>query len=190
MWSVAVWHAISCHKFMQMIKIRENISTPTFGTFMLRKIQPKLPTNLTEIFHSKSLGTTANGCGYTATRITEVFPCFFLGCKANAKLKPAKMGHGQHSSKFVVCVVFYSIVLLLIVLLYVLFVCKLFVLFFCYSIVLLLIVLLYVLCVCKCVLYHCHRVSTQLQLTNISYHIITRAACNFIIQRHEKCCDL
>jgi hypothetical protein len=33
--------------FMQMFKISENISAPTFGTFMLRKIQPKLPTNLT-----------------------------------------------------------------------------------------------------------------------------------------------
>jgi len=27
--------------------------------------------------------------------------------------------------------------------------------------------------VCICVLYYCHRVSTQLQLTNITYHIIT-----------------
>jgi len=35
------------------------------------------------------------------------------------------------------------------------------------------IVLFYVLFVCKCVLYYYHRVATQLQLTNISYHIIS-----------------
>ena len=27
-------------------------------------------------------------------------------------------------------------------------------------------------CVCKCALYYCHRVATQLHLTNISYHIL------------------
>jgi len=41
----------------------------------------------------------------------------------------------------------------------------LFVLFY----ILFVFVLFYVLFVCKCVLYHCHWVSTQLQLTNISY---------------------
>jgi hypothetical protein len=38
--------------------------------------------------------------------LTEVFPCFFLSCKANAKLKLTKTGHGPHSSTLVViCVV-------------------------------------------------------------------------------------
>jgi hypothetical protein len=35
-----------------------------------------------------------------------------------------------------------------------------------------LIVFVYVLFVCKCVLYYCHRVATQLQLTNISISIM------------------
>ena len=34
--------------------------------------------------------------------LTEVFPCFFLGCKANARVILAKTGHGPHSSKIVV----------------------------------------------------------------------------------------
>jgi hypothetical protein len=41
---------------------------------------------------------------HSSATLTEVFPCFFLSCKANARVKPAKMGHGPHSSKNV-CVV-------------------------------------------------------------------------------------
>jgi hypothetical protein len=37
-----------------------------------------------------------------AATLTEVFPCFFLGCKANTRVKLAKTGHGPHSSKIVV----------------------------------------------------------------------------------------
>jgi hypothetical protein len=73
--------------------------------------------------------------------LTEVFLCFFLSCKENARVKLAKTGHGPHSSKLViVCVV------------------------------LLLFALFCVLFVCKCVPYYCHRLTTQLQLTN-RYHI-------------------
>jgi hypothetical protein len=52
--------------------------------------------------------------------LTEVFPCFFLSCKANATVKLAKMGHGPHSSTLVVI----CVVRLLFVLFHVLFVCK------------------------------------------------------------------
>ena len=52
--------------------------------------------------------------------LINVFPCFFLSCKANARVKLAKTGHGPHySTLFVICVI-----LLLFVLFYVLFVCK------------------------------------------------------------------
>jgi len=40
-------------------------------------------------------------CHSSAT-LAEVFPCFFLSCKANARVKLAKMGHGAHSSKMFV----------------------------------------------------------------------------------------
>jgi len=52
--------------------------------------------------------------------LTEGFPCFFLSCKANARGKLAKTGHGPHSSTLVVI----CVVRLLFVLFYVLFVCK------------------------------------------------------------------
>ena len=34
--------------------------------------------------------------------MTEVFPCFFLSCKANARVNLAKAGHGPHSPHIVV----------------------------------------------------------------------------------------
>ena len=37
---------------------------------------------------------------HSSATMTEVFPCFFLSCKANARVKPAKVGHGPHSSIF------------------------------------------------------------------------------------------
>ena len=52
--------------------------------------------------------------------LTDDFPCFFLSCKANARVKLAKTGHGPHSSTLVVI----CVVRLLFVLFYVLFVCK------------------------------------------------------------------
>jgi hypothetical protein len=52
--------------------------------------------------------------------LTEGFQCFFLSCKANARVKLAKTGHGPlFSTVVVICVV-----RLLFVLFYVLFVCK------------------------------------------------------------------
>ena len=52
--------------------------------------------------------------------LTEGFPCYFLSCKANARVKLAKTGHGPHpSTLFVICVI-----RLFFVLFYVLFVCK------------------------------------------------------------------
>ena len=35
----------------------------------------------------------------SSATLTEVFPCFFLNCKTNARVKPANTGHGPHSSK-------------------------------------------------------------------------------------------
>jgi magnesium-transporting ATPase (P-type) len=85
------------------------------------------------------------------TTLTEGFPCFLLSCKANARVIPAKTGHGPHSSKHfcVVCIV-------------------------CF-------VSFSVLFVCICVLYYCHRVATQLQLTNISIISINLFATEFYI---------
>jgi len=44
-------------------------------------------------------------------------------------------------------------------------------------------VFFYLLFVCKLILYYCHRVATELQLSNISYHIISY----HIINWHGRC---
>ena len=89
------------------------------------------------------------------------FPMLFLGCKANARVKLAKSGHGPHLFRIIV-----FFVVLVIVLCY----CLYAVLLLCCKVIVL---LCYYLC-CPmywlCVLYHCHRVLTQLQLTNISIY--------------------
>ena len=89
-----------------------------------------------------------------------VMELLFLSCKANARVKLAKSGHGPHLFRIIVfCVV------LVIVLCYRLYAVLL---LLCCTVIVL---LCYYLC-CPtywlCVLYHCHRVLTQLQLTNIS----------------------
>jgi len=46
--------------------------------------------------------------GHSLAALTEVFPCFFLSCKANARVYLAKMEHGPHSSQIncvVLCIV-------------------------------------------------------------------------------------
>jgi len=75
-----------------------------------------------------------------AATLTEVFPCFFLSCKANPRVNLAKTGTTRTLPNccVVLCIVCFVS--------------------FC------------VLFVYKCVLYYCHRVTTQLQLINISYH--------------------
>jgi len=36
---------------------------------------------------------------HSSATLTEYFPCFFLSCKANARVYLAKTGHGLHSSQ-------------------------------------------------------------------------------------------
>ena len=38
-----------------------------------------------------------------AATLTEVFPCFFLSCNANARVNLAKTRHGPHSPKLLCC---------------------------------------------------------------------------------------
>jgi hypothetical protein len=42
-------------------------------------------------------------CMLCMATLTEVFPCFFLSCKANASIKPGKTGNSLHYSYFLCC---------------------------------------------------------------------------------------
>jgi hypothetical protein len=75
-----------------------------FGNIYIYFTLTEIFLNLTEVFLT----------------LTEVFLCFFLSCKANARVNLAKTGHGPHSSTLVVI----CIVRLLFVLFYVVFVYK------------------------------------------------------------------
>jgi hypothetical protein len=77
---------------------------------------------------------------HSSATLTEVHPCFFLSCTANAGSNPQRWGMARTLPKFLCCSRY------------------------CF-------VLFCVLFMCKRVLYYGHRVATQLQLTNISYHI-------------------
>jgi hypothetical protein len=81
---------------------------------------------------------------HSSATLNEVFPCFFLRSKANARVKPK-----THKGR-ALPTLFQN---------------------FCVVLCIVCFVSLCVLFVCKCILYYCHRVATQLQLTNI-YHII------------------
>jgi hypothetical protein len=85
------------------------------------------------------------------TTLTEVFPCFFLSCKANVRVKPVKTGHCPHSSNFLCCLMYFLC-------------CSM---YFCVVLCIVCFGTFSVLFVCICVLNYCHRVSTQLQLTLI-----------------------
>ena len=39
---------------------------------------------------------------HSSATLIEVLPCFFLSCKANARVNPAKMGNSSHSYKMLV----------------------------------------------------------------------------------------
>jgi len=85
---------------------------------------------------------------HSSADLTDVYPCFFPQLLGKCKGKTCKE-RTRHT------------------------LFKIFVLFlFCLFCAVLCIVWVCV-CVCVCVLYYCHRVATQLQLTNVSYHKIT-----------------
>jgi hypothetical protein len=96
--SVSLYRTFSCHRLVTFPNTR---TLPHFQGIYLLSIFAHFA-----IYH-KSLLTFVYVFLDAAT-LTEVFPCFFLSCKANVRVKLAKTEHGPHSSKIVVlfCVLF------------------------------------------------------------------------------------
>ena len=73
-------------------------------------VEKKNQLDATERFNALIICSTCFGHFYANHQ--GFFPCFFLSCKANARIKLAKTGHGPHSSELVViCVVLLLFVL-------------------------------------------------------------------------------
>jgi len=89
------------------------------------------------------------------TTLTEVFPCFFLSCKANARVKPTKMGAARTLPNF--CVV-----------LCIFLCCSM---YFCVVLCIACFVMFSVLFVCICVLNYCHWVATPIAVKYIISYI-------------------
>jgi hypothetical protein len=108
------------------------------------------------------------------------FSVLFLSCKANARVKLAKLGHVPHLYRIIVfCVVLVIVLCYWLYAVLLLLCCMLFVL------------LRYYLCCpmyCMCVLYDCHRGLTQLQSTNISISISKINGKNSQCQKNNKRC--
>ena len=95
-------------KFMGPWSLKRSPSDPQISLPLPRpsiiRIVCESSTTLTH--SSTTLTHSSTTLTHSSNTLTEVFPCFFLSCKANARVKLAKTGHGPHSSKlFVICVV-------------------------------------------------------------------------------------
>jgi hypothetical protein len=69
---------------------------PSMGCCAMKK-QIIIKLSLPPFSHQKDFLLIFIVCLCTAT-LTEVFSCFFLSCKANARVKFTKIGHGPQSS--------------------------------------------------------------------------------------------
>ena len=92
---------------MQALKARSALGSSTISTrlkdSLIREIKGTSIHQLSPVYNTfKLIYFIFVFAVLDAATLTEVFPCFFLGCKANARVILAKTGHGPHSSKIVV----------------------------------------------------------------------------------------